>query len=146
MDFTTRVRLAIYHSFIEAGRAPSVASLAERLGAGEDAVRQSLGELRAARVLVLEPDDVTIRMAAPFSGVPTPHVVAIGDRRYFANCAWDALGVAAMLHADAVVHSECAQSKERLELPVGRDGPGPSTWVFHTLVPAGRWWQDIVFT
>lgn len=146
MEFNTRVRLAIYHHFAETGAAPTAEIVAERLKAEVDAVRHSFAELRAGRVLVLEPDGITIRMAAPFSGVPTQHTVEVGNRRYFANCAWDSLGIPAMLHTEAVIKSECAQSREPLELAIGPAGPAPTPWVFHCPVPAVRWWQDIVFT
>jgi len=146
VDFNTQVKLAVYRHFAESGAAPSVQTLAERLGVDASAVRKSYGELRAARVLWLEPDGETIRMAPPFSGVPTDHSVQIGQQRYFANCAWDALGIPAALHAPAVVRSHCAESREPLELTVGVDGPPESSWVFHSLVPAARWWQDLVFT
>ena len=95
---------------------------------------------------MLEEDGSSIRMAPPFSGVPTQHVVLAGGRRYFANCAWDALGIPAALHQPAVVHSRCEQSFEPLRLEVGLEGPEPSPWLFHSLVPAARWWDDIVFT
>jgi hypothetical protein len=29
---------------------------------------------------------------------------------------------------------------------VGLNGPAPSDWLFHCLVPAAHWWDDIVFT
>jgi hypothetical protein len=146
MEFTTSVRLAIYRHFTETGQAPSTRQVAERLGAGEDDVRRAFGDLFAGRMIVLEPDGSTIRMAAPFSGIPTRHTAEIGGRRYFANCAWDAFGIPAALHTDAVVRSECAQTHEPLELLIGSQRPIPSSWVFHTLVPAARWWRDIVFT
>jgi hypothetical protein len=45
-------------------------------------------------------------MAYPFSAAPTPHVVAIGGGpRVHAMCAIDALGIPAMLRADAVITS-----------------------------------------
>ncbi|HSD83610.1 MAG TPA: organomercurial lyase, partial [Anaerolineae bacterium] len=88
----------------------------------------------------------SIRMAPPFSGVPTQHVVEAGGKQYFANCAWDALGVPAALHVPGVVHSRCEQSGAPLHLQVGLDGPEPSDWLFHCLVPAAKWWNDIVFT
>jgi hypothetical protein len=78
--------------------------------------------------------------------VPTPHVVEADGRTYFANCAWDALGVPAALHRPGIVHSRCAQSGEPLDLAVGLEGPGASDWLFHCPVPAARWWDDIVFT
>ena len=146
LELNTRVKLAVYRYFAETGEAPSARIIAERLGLSEEAVQRNYRELRTARVLWLEPDGVTIRMAPPFSGVPTDHVVRIQERSYFANCAWDALGIPAALHQPAVVHSHCAGSQEPLQLEVGLDGPTPSSWIFHSLVPAARWWQDLVFT
>ena len=104
-----------------------------------------LGEF-GRRVLVLEADGASIRMAPPFSGVPTPHVADVAGNRYFANCAWDVLGIAAAFRKPATVHSACAQSGAPLRLRVGLDGPEPSDWLFHCLVPAAQWWDDIVFT
>jgi hypothetical protein len=44
------------------------------------------------------------------------------------------------------VHSRCEQSLEPLELAVSEGGPEASDWLFHCVVPAARWWDDIVFT
>ena len=146
MDFDTQVKLAIYRHFAETGRRPSPAEVAERVGSEVEDVLAAYPRLRTQRVLALEADGTSIRMAPPFSGVPTQHIVRAGGTQYFANCAWDALGVPAALHQPAVVHSRCEQSGEPLRLEVGLDGPEPSTWLFHCLVPAARWWEDIVFT
>src|SRR5262249_39694481 len=132
--------------FAATGRAPSVEEVAERSGSEAGAVLDAYPRLRAQRVLVLESDGSSIRMAPPFSGVPTQHRVAVDGTRYFANCAWDALGVPAALRRPGSVQSRCEQSGEPLELAVGLEGPEPSTWLFHCLVPAARWWDDIVFT
>ncbi len=120
--------------------------IAEKLHTTVGPVLSAYERLAAQRALVLEPDRANIRMAMPFSGVPTPHAVESGGRRYFANCAWDALGVVAALRRTGVVRSSCAQTGEALYLPVGVAGPEPSDWVFHSLVPAAHWWDDIVFT
>lgn len=146
MDFETQVKLAIYGHFAETGQAPRASEVALKLGAGEDEILSAYAELRALRVLVLADDGASIRMAPPFSGVPTQHVVESDGIRYYANCAWDALGVPAALGRQAVVRSRCAQSREPLILDVSRDGPEPSGWWFHCLVPAAHWWDDIVFT
>jgi hypothetical protein len=146
MDFDTQVKLAIYKHFAETGRRPSPDDVAGRIGADLKSVLDAYPRLRALRMLVLEPDGISIRMASPFSGVPTQHVVKAGGIEYFANCAWDAFGIAAALHQPAEVHSRCEQSGEPLFLEVGLEGPGQSDWLFHCLVPAAKWWDDIVFT
>jgi Alkylmercury lyase len=146
VDLEVRTKLAIYEHFAAVGRRPSVDEVAERTGASVPLVREVLGRLRAQRVLVLEADGESIRMAPPFSGVPTQHRVTSAGTAYFANCAWDALGIPAALHRAATVHSRCAQSLEPLELAVSEDGPEASDWLFHSAVPAAKWWDDIVFT
>jgi hypothetical protein len=146
MDSDAQVRLAIYQHFATTGRAPAAGKIADRLGVAPSLVLTSYQRLRAARVLFLEPDGQTIRMAPPFSGVPTQHRVTVGSVEYSANCAWDALGIPAALHQPGTVRSRCEQSLEPLHLEVGIDGPGPSSWLFHSLVPAAKWWDDLVFT
>jgi hypothetical protein len=146
MSSDLEVKLAIYGHFAETGVRPSCAQIAERVGAPAEEVAQAYQRLRAQRVLVLEDDGVSIRMAPPFSGVPTQHVVISNGRWYFANCAWDALGIPAALRRPATVYSRCERSWELLRLEVGLEGPARSEWLFHCLVPAAQWWADIVFT
>ena len=146
MDFDARVKLAIYRHFAETGQRPSPADVAMRVGSGVESVLDAYLRLRAQRVLVLEADGSSIRMAPPFSGVPTQHVVIVRQKQYFANCAWDALGIPAALHEPGVVYSRCEQSREPLRLAVHLDGSELSDWLFHCLVPAAKWWDDIVFT
>jgi len=44
------------------------------------------------------------------------------------------------------VHSRCEQTLEPLELEVSDREPEASDWVFHGVVPAAKWWDNIVFT
>ncbi|HVP44648.1 MAG TPA: organomercurial lyase [Terriglobales bacterium] len=146
MDFDLQVKLAVYRHFAETGKRPSPAEVAKQIGIPAADVPAVYTRLHTQRVLVLEPDGTSIRMAPPFSGVSTQHVVEAGGVSYFANCAWDALGIPAALHKPATVRSRCEQSLEPMALPVGLEGPAPSDWLFHCLVPAAHWWDDIVFT
>ena len=146
MDLDTRVKLAVYRASAEEGTPPLLEDVARRVQAPAPTVREAYGRLAASRLLVLEPDGATIRMAPPFSGVPTQHRVNVDGVAYYANCAWDALGIPAALRRPGDIHSRCEQSLEPLHLAVQVDGPAPSPWLFHCLVPAARWWQDIVFT
>ena len=146
MEFDVEVKLAVYRHFAETGRRPSLMETAERVGSDVANVLDAYQRLRAQRLLVLEADGSSIRMASPFSGVPTQHIVEADGIQYFANCAWDALGVLAALHKQGTIHSRCAQSGEPLHLQVDLQGPVASDWLFHCLVPAARWWDDIVFT
>jgi hypothetical protein len=146
IELDSEVKAAVYQHFASTGQAPSLLRVAAQLECSEDDVRAAFARLRTKRVLLLAPDGETIRMAPPFSGVPTPHTVTIGSQTYFANCAWDALGIPAALHQDAIVHSSCGQSGASLRLSVSLEGPEPSSWIFHCQVPAAKWWEDLIFT
>lgn len=147
MDFDTDLKLAIYRHVADETTVPTVADMARATGQGVDEVRAAYGRLYAKRVLVLEPDGETIRMAPPFSGVATQHRVRADDgREYFANCAWDTLGILAALHRPGEVFSRCEQSHEPLHLTVSEAGPAPEPCVIHFAVPAAHWWKDIVYT
>src|SRR5437773_9199027 len=146
MSLDAQTKLAIYWHLAETGQRPSLQVVAERVQADISSVREVYLRLRAQRVLVLEPDGESIRMAPPFSGVPTQHVVIVDETKYFANCAWDSFGILAAVHRPGWVHSRCGQSGEPLNLETGVEGPLPCGWRFHCLVPAANWWDNIVFT
>jgi hypothetical protein len=148
VDFDLSVKLAIYRHFADTGRRPTVADTAGRVSADAATVLESYRRLRGLRVLVLEEDGASIRMAPPFSGVETQHVVESRGVSYFANCAWDSFGIPAALGAPARISSRCEQTHEPLVLDVESSGPPEpeSDWLFHCQVPAAQWWDDIVFT
>ena len=85
-------------------------------------------------------------MANPFSAVPTPHQVHAGRRSWYANCAWDAVGICAALGADGRIETSCPDCGDGIEFSIENGRPSQSGLLFHCLVPARRWWSDIVFT
>jgi hypothetical protein len=146
MDFDTRVKLAIYAHIARTTRAPSPAEVAAVVKAAADEVREAYRRLFGKRVLVLEDDGESVRMAPPFSGIATQHRVRVAGKEYFANCAWDALGVIAALRQPGEVFSRCEQSLDPLHIRVRDEAPEPEPCVIHFAVPAALWWKDIVFT
>jgi len=146
VDFELQVKLAVYRTTARLGAPPPPGVLATQLGVSLDEIKEAYSALAKRRLLALESDGLTIRMAPPFSGVPTQHRVRVAGIDYFANCAWDALGIPAALGQPGEVLSRCEQSLEPLCLRVGPNGPDPSRWLFHCVVPAAHWWKDIVYT
>ena len=145
-DADVELRNLTYGLFVELGRAPSATEVARRLGESVEEVRSGWVRLHEAHALVLSPATQELRMANPFSAVPTAYRVHCAGRWWYANCAWDAFGVCAALHSDGTIETSCADCGEPLAVAV-RDGrPDDPALVFHCLVPAERWWDDIVFT
>ena len=144
--FLAELRLQIYRRWIATGRAPAVDELSAAM---QGDVTQGLDQLAEANTIVLEPvikrGTRIIRMAHPFSGVPTAYRVHSGGIFYWANCAWDCLGIAALLGRDTEAVARCADCGDRIDLSV-RGGQVCDRAVIHLVVPARRAWDDIVFT
>jgi DNA-binding transcriptional MocR family regulator len=147
MDFDTSVKLNIYETIANTARIPSAPEVAQALGASLDNVQAAFKALHQKRLLVPEPGDPSrIRMAPPFSGIETPFRVNAQGKQFYGNCAWDALGIPAALHADASVQTMDAHSGEPITLEVRNGQPIPEPCVIHFAVPAARWWEDILYT
>jgi hypothetical protein len=140
------LRTAVYRHFASTGQSPTLEAMREAIGATDEQVLDGYRRLYAKRMLVPAEDFASIRMAPPFSGIPTQHRVTVNGTQYFANCAWDAFGVVTALGRTGDVLSRCEQTLEPLVLHLTPDGPGASGWLFHCVVPAAEWWNDIVFT
>jgi len=139
-------RLAVLHHFVERGGAPAAAELAESLGCEQAEIRTAFRQLAEQRILVLEPGSGELLMAMPFSARPTPYEVRAGGRTWWANCAWDALGIAAMLDTEVEVSTRCPDCSEPIELRAGAASEWPEHAVIHFALPPARWWDDIAFT
>ena len=144
-DFDLQVRRATYRRFVELGSAPSAADVASNIGSDEQSVRAAWRRLHDAHALVLD-DAAEIRMANPFAAQPTDFRVDAGGRSWFANCAWDAFGIGAALHVDSEFDSHCPDCDEPLHVHVRAGRSDDASLVFHVLVPAAQWWNDIGFT
>jgi hypothetical protein len=140
------LRNLTYRLFVERGRAPKPEEVAGAAGTTMTEVAAGWRRLHNQHALVLYPDTGELRMASPFSAVPTPYRVFAADRWWFGNCAWDAFGICAALHVDGRIETSCPDCGDRITVEVRDEHPDDDTLVFHCLVPASQWWDDIVFT
>jgi hypothetical protein len=113
--------------------------------APEGCAPEALQRLRGEQRLVLTGHD-RIRMAHPFSGVATDVRVQVGNRQWYANCGWDGLGILAALGEDGLVVSHCPDCGEEAGFIVSGGEIEECEAVVNFVVPAARWWDDIVFT
>jgi hypothetical protein len=139
------LRNATYRQFVDLGRAPTVAEVASAAGTTEAEVRAAWQRLHDGHALVLDGLG-HIQMANPFAAQPTAFQVEAAGRSWYANCAWDAFGIGAALHADSTIHTECADCHEPIDIVVRDRHPDDTDLLFHVLVPAASWWNDIGYT
>ncbi|HWY41373.1 MAG TPA: organomercurial lyase [Chthoniobacterales bacterium] len=146
-DLDTKVKLAIYEITAETGRVPNSSAVSEKIAVDEREVVAAFGRLHVKRLLLPEPGDPTrIRMAPPFSGIPTPFPVEANGKQYYANCVWDAYGIAAALHCDAFSRASDGRTGEPLTIEIRNGQPVLQPYVAHFAVPAAHWWDDLIFT
>ena len=139
MDEADRdIRNRTYALFVDLGRAPTAAEV----GTGANEAWRRLHDEHA---LVLD-ERGELLMANPFSAIPTPYRVHADGRDWYGNCAWDAIGICAALHADGRIDTTCPDCGEQIALAIENERPDDEGLFFHGLVPAAHWWDDIVFT
>jgi hypothetical protein len=136
------LRSAIYEVTMREGAPPKAARLSDMMQAP---VAEALHRLAAAHMLVLQPDGVEILMAGPFSAVPTPFRVTLDAFCCYGNCIWDALGIAATMHANARIDTSCGDCGAAVRIDL-RDSNVIGDGLVHFALPPRLWWEDIVFT
>lgn len=162
-----QTRHFVYQHFADTTHAPSVDETAAYFNISVEEATDYYKELHNRHALFLDLDSMTVRMANPFSGIPTDFKVHANGKTYYANCAWDMLGIPAALHTDALIEAVCTESNEvvKLEIKNGdvilRDASRPegsppptsetlrsaqSDMLVHFPLPFARWYDDLVFT
>ncbi len=138
------LRHRIYRHLADTGEAPARGTLDGWTGSA-DRTDRWLSELHERHAIVLD-ETGAVRMALPFSAVPTDHRVVGGGRSWWANCAWDALAIPVVLGVDARIEAPWLDGGEPFDRAVdGGELSSTDGWV-HYSVPAANWWDDIVET
>jgi len=153
-----QIRHFVYTHFADTTYAPSVDETAAHFNITTAEAGEYYKELNNRHAFFLEPETLTVRIAAPFSGIPTDFKVHADGKTYYANCAWDMLGIPAALHTDAVIEAKFTESNESVQLeikngniyalggiPAAEDDDG-SNLLIHFPLPFARWYDDLVFT
>jgi len=141
------LRLAVYRSFAETGRAPDPSGLAEQLASDRPAVTRGLRELADARHLVLD-EAGRIVMAHPFSAAPLGFAVMGRQTLWWGGCAWDSFALPHLLpgEGEVLVATRCPACGQPHAWNVGTEQPPDGSQVAHLLVPAPRMWDDVLRT
>jgi hypothetical protein len=137
------VRASVFRLLVAGSREVTPSEVAASTGVTVGSVTRSFGRLADAHRLVLGDDRGRVVMAHPFSAVPTGYRAEVGERSWWANCAWDAFGILALFGDGRVVANPLGRSESGW---IVRDGRVEPDGVVHFVVPAARFWDDIEFT
>lgn len=138
-SFEAKVRARIYALLVDGVRQVDVDAVAESGGWDPEEVAVAFSNLAEKHRIALAEGGRRVSMAHPFSGVTTSYRAVVGHRSWYANCAWDALAILALLGDGQVI----GEDGVLWEVEQGTVSPGGFV---HLLVPARRFWEDIGFT
>jgi ribonuclease HI len=138
------VRMFVYRHFVETARAPDLGAIAASVRENERTVLSALRKLVAAHALVMAPASTNIWMAHPFSAVPSAYPVQTRGRTYWANCAWDAAGMMALL-GGGETRTRCPDCASPIAMEA-RDDRVSGEGVVHFAVPPRRFWDNVAYT
>jgi len=141
-----QVRHFVYNHFADTTLPPLVEDTAMHFNISTEEVSAFYKELHNRHAFFLEPETLTIRMANPFSGIPTDFKVHANGKTYYANCAWDMLGIPAALQTDAVIEAVCTESNEPVHLKITSGQITNYDLLIHFPLPFARWYDDLTFT
>jgi len=141
-----QIRHFVYGHFVDTTHPPSVDVTAAHFNISTNEASEYYKELHNRHTLFLDLETLTVRMANPFSGIPTGFKVHANGKTYYANCAWDMLGIPAAFHTDAVIEAICTESNEKVQLEIKDGKVTNSELLVHFPLPFSRWYDDLVFT
>ena len=142
----TALRIHVYDVLLARGMPPTVGEIAAHFGVSPNDARQTLAGLKIGKTVLVDPQTGEIWMAGPFSAVETAYRVHRGNRRWWANCAWDMFGVAMIVNERVRVETRCSDCGESMTIDADPAAAPNDNAIVHFLVPACHWYDDIAFT
>jgi hypothetical protein len=144
-DYLVEGRNAIVRYLVATGKMPTISEISGELMLSEEDTQRIFMQLHKEHALLLD-DNNNIRMLWPFSGVPTNFKVIANNITYWANCAWDALGIPAALHADVLIKVSLTCTQRETTIFVKNGLVRSDNLFIHFPLPIKQWYDDLVYT
>ena len=136
----------ILENIIANGYAPSVVELSEHFGVAEADARAALRALQDYHGVVLHPHNDEVWVIHPFSLAPTNFLVIKAEQKWWGNCAWCSLGVAALLGGNVSIRTTLGANGQQVTLRI-EDGELLDTkYYIHFPVPMTSAWDNVIYT
>jgi hypothetical protein len=140
------LRVFVYEWLVSHSLPPTAGEIAEHWRTDEDSVKRMLGALEIGKTVLVDPKSGEIWMAGPFAASPTPYRVIGSRASWWANCAWDMLGIAALASEPVRIEASCTDCREAMTMHADPSAGASDPGIVHFLLPARRWYDDIGFT
>lgn len=142
-----KLQSAIHHhlirGLIEDGFTPDMDKLQKLVAAEQTSIVEALKGLEQSHSLVCHPGTSKPWVVSPFTLSPTATWVQAGKRGWWAPCMWCALGIAALVQDDVVIHCRIAGKAEDIDLHVHGGNVRENDIIVHFPVPARNAWDNV---
>lgn len=126
--------------------APKVAELSDYFAVSVDEVVSALQALQAYHGVVLHPVSNEIWVMHPFSTAPTNFWIRTDEQSWWSNCAWCALGAAALINRDVSIITSLAAEDKKIAINI-RNGVLEADKLFvHFPIPMTQAWDNVTYT
>src|SRR5690349_23580983 len=112
----TALRRFIYEEIFANGTPPTTGRIAAQFGVDAADARASLASMKIGKTVLPHPTTGEIWMAGPFAARPSTYRVFGNRLAWWANCAWDMLGVMVIANEPVRVETECTDCREPLTI------------------------------
>lgn len=141
-----RLHYELIRSLVDKCSIPTNEELLARMACTERELDLAYQHLADEHGVVLHPNSSRVWAIHPFSLAPTPFLIESGQKKWWGNCAWCSLGIAALLEAPSVITTTLGAEGEQVQLSIQNDQVNPSEFVVHFPIPMKHAWDNVVYT
>lgn len=140
------LHFTILNQIIKTGYAPNLKNLSTLLNTTEAEVEKALYALQDYHGVVLHPNEAKIWAIHPFSLAPTNFLVTSSRGKWWGNCAWCSLGIAALLKEDVTIMTSFGAHGESVTVHIENGEIREKELLIHFPIPMQKAWDNVIYT
>lgn len=131
---------------IKNGYAPTKETLSRLLKLDENIIAEGLLELQENHGVVLHPNGLKVWVIHPFSLAPTSFLVKSGNKKWWGNCAWCSLGIAALINDDVSITTNLGAHDEQVSIHIKDGEILEKDYLIHFPIAMKNAWDNVIYT
>ncbi|CCQ11567.1 PUTATIVE TRANSMEMBRANE PROTEIN [Pseudoalteromonas luteoviolacea B = ATCC 29581] len=136
----------IMEHFVKSGRPPKCAELALTFNVSQEEIFNALEALQEYHGVVLHPVSHEVWVMHPFSAAPTHFWLESKSGQWWGNCAWCALGAAAILNQDLTITTTIGGQSKQIKIDIVDGEIKNKNLYVHFPIPMINAWDNVTFT
>lgn len=137
---------AIIKHVIDKGYAPDIKALSALLSSDERAIEKGLYDLQEYHGVVLHPHKPEVWVIHPFSLAPTNFIVKSKKGKWWGNCAWCSLGIAALVKEDVTITTSFGAHGDKVDIHIVDGKVVEKDLLVHFPIPMKQAWDNVIYT